>query len=962
MPENTIDKKVPFYDQNYPWVDSLMANMTTDQKIGQLFMVAAYSNKDLAHQKEIETIIKKYNIGGLIFMQGGPMRQVKLCNTYQNISHVPLLIGMDAEWGPAMRLDSVISFQRQLTWGAMNDDSVVYYAGDIIAKQLKRLGVHVNFAPDIDVNNNPLNPVIGDRSFGEDRYNVALKGLMYMNALQDNQILACGKHFPGHGDVDADSHVTLPVVNNSYHHLDSCELYPFKILMNEGLGSVMLAHLYVPALDSVNHHAASLSKKVGVDLLRDTLGFRGLVFSDALNMKGVSADYTTGELEVKALLAGNDVLLFSENVGVAFDAIKKALEIGTLTEERLDASVRRILKAKAFAGLDHYKPVALQNVTFDINTTEATLLKRRITEKSITLAAEADSLIPFKRIDTLQIASVSIGSGSKTEFQNYLGKYTRVDHFQISKDADATAYIQLYEKLKKYEVVIAGVHQMKRARSSDYGVSANAENLIWKLSLATKTVCVLFGTPYALDKFESAQYHVICYDDDQYTQQAAAMALFGAIPFDGKLPVGAGRFKPNDGVLTGSLSRLKYTLPEETGMRLQTLNKIDSIVQSCIAVKAAPGCQVLVVKDGKVVWDKAYGYFKYDQKEPVELNSIYDLASVTKITATTVVLMKLYEDSLLDITKKVVDYLPETQGTEIANIKLTDLLTHQAGLVAWIPFYKKTLNTDGTINPLYYSQNKIKGFTTPVADNLFMRDDYKDTIWQIIETTPLKEKNHYVYSDLTMYIARRIAERVTGKPIDILAFQYYYQPLGMQTTCFNPLTKYEKGRVVPTENDNYFRYQTVQGYVHDMGAAMMGGVEGHAGLFSDAEDLAILYQMLLNGGFYGGRQYLDKATIDAWTKKQSSISRRGLGFDKPDLVNTSPCSNYASPLTYGHQGFTGICVWVDPKYDLVYIFLSNRVQPKSDPNKLSSEGIRNKIMDVIYESFLTTAPGNPASD
>ena len=962
-PEIDTDKKLAYYDLNYPWVDSLMAVMTLDQKIGQLFMVAAYSNKDAAHVKEIETLIKKYQIGGLIFMQGGPMRQVKLTNNYQSMSEVPLMIAMDAEWGPAMRLDSVISFQRQLTWGAMNNDSTVYEVGTLIAQQLKRLGVHCNFAPDIDINNNPKNPVIGDRSFGENKYNVALKGLMYMNALQDNNILACGKHFPGHGDVSTDSHVTLPIINHSYAHLDSLELFPFKILMNEGLGSIMLAHLYIPSLDSVNNHAASISKKIGTDLLRDTLGFRGLVFSDALNMKGVSAYYKTGELEVKAFLAGNDFLLFSENVPLAFESIKKAIEIGTITEERLDESVRRILKAKAFAGLDKYSPVKLQNVTFDLNSDKATLIKRKITENSITLANGIDSLIPFKKLDTIFIASLSVGNGKKSTFQEYLGKYIKIDHYQINKDADPATFIQMYEKLKKYEVVIVGIHDMKRARTSEYGVTANTENLIWKLSLVTKTAAVVFGTPYALEKFETAQYHIVAYDDETYTQQAAAMAMFGAIPFDGKLPVGSGPFLANDGVQTGLLKRLKYSIPQEVGMDITYLNKIDSIVKACISVQAAPGCQVLVAKNGKVVWDKAYGYYKYDKKTPVELSSIYDLASVTKTTATVSMLMKLYSDSLLDLSKSVVDYLPETKGTEIANLKLSDILTHQSGLVAWVPFYKETLKEDGTIDPLYYNQSKINGFTTLVADGLYMRDDYKDSIWNIIQNKPLKEKNKYVYSDLGLYISKRIAEKVSGVPLDKFVNAFYYAPLGMQTTCFNPLENFDKSRIVPTENDNYFRYQTVQGYVHDMGAAMMGGVEGHAGLFSNAEDLAILYQMLLNGGEYGGVQYLPEQTINSWTKKQSNISRRGMGFDKPDLVNTSPCSAYASPETFGHQGFTGICVWADPKYDLLYIFLSNRVQPTADPNKLSSEGIRNKIMDVIYESFLSQGVvGGAASD
>jgi len=962
-PVQDDEEKIPFYDQDYPWVDSLLQTMTLHEKVGQLFMVAAYSNKDATHVSGIEQLIKRYNIGGLIFMQGGPGRQAKLTNNYQAISKTPLLIAMDAEWGPAMRLDSVMAFQRQLTWGAMTDDSVVYQAGTVIANQLKRLGVHVSFSPVIDVNNNPKNPVIGDRSFGEDKLNVALKGLAYMNALQDRQIIACGKHFPGHGDVDADSHVSLPVINHSYAHLDSLELYPFKVLMNEGLGSVMLAHLFIPALDSTKDQASSVSKKVGVDLLRDSLNFRGLVFSDALNMKGVSVFYEPGELEVKAFLAGNDVLLFSENIPVAFAAVNKAIENGTITEERLDASVRRILKAKAFCGLNNYQPVKVQHILADLNTTEATLMKRKITDKSITLANAPDTLIPFRRIDTISFASLSIGNGSSSVMQTYLSKYTKIDHYKINKDAESASFIQMFEKLKKYEVVIVGLHEMKRSGSANYGISSNAENIISKLSLETKVVVVLFGTPYALQEVGNAKYHIVAYDDEEYTQQAAAMALFGAIPFEGRLPVGIGKFLVNDGLQTGSLQRLKYSIPEETGMDPVHLKKIDSIAKACIKAEAAPGCQVLVAKNGKIIWDKAYGYFKYDKKTPVELTDLYDLASVTKITATTVALMKLYEDSLFDISKAVADYLPETKGTSIGPLKLSDILTHQSGLPSWIPFYKKTLTDDGLLNPLYYSQIPLKQYSIKVADGIFMRDDYRDSVWTIIKNVTLKEKNKYVYSDLGLFISKRIFEGVSGKKLDSFVYEYYYDKLGMQTTCFNPLTKFQKDRIVPTENDNYFRFQTVQGYVHDMGAAMMGGVEGHAGLFSSAEDLVILYQMLLNDGYYGGETYLDSATIHLFTSKQSSISRRGLGFDKPDMENVSPTSDYASAKTYGHQGFTGTCVWVDPEYDLIYIFLSNRVQPTADPNKLSSEGIRNKIMDVVYESFLAQkSTGGAASD
>lgn len=963
------DKPVPasdytpvdsIYDRNYKWVDSLMETMTTDEKIGQLFMVAAYSNKDVAHEKAISMLIRDYHIGGLIFMQGGPVRQAKLTNAYQNTSKYPLLIAMDAEWGPAMRLDSVIAFQRQLTWGAVKDDSLIYYTGKEIARQLTRLGVQVSFSPVIDINNNPKNPVIGDRSFGEDKFNVALKGLAYMNGLQENGILACGKHFPGHGDTDADSHKTLPVINHSRERLDSLELFPFSILMNQGLGSIMLAHLFIPSLDNTPGQASSLSAEVGRTLLRDSLGFQGLVFSDALNMSGVAAHFQPGELEVKAFLAGNDVLLFSQDVPTAFKAIKAALADGRISEKRLDESVTRILKAKAFTGLDKLQPVEIKNITADINSEEATRLKRKITEQSITLLGN-DTLLPLKDYSELKIATLAIGDGKQSALQNHIDQYATAVHYTLTHDADAAAVASIKSKLNSYDFLIIGIADMKRSASANFGISTATMQLVKEIAVTKKVIVSVFGSPYAAGLFGTASNVIVGFDDGNYTQQCVAEAIFGAKPFVGILPVGSKPFQANEGISTAALRRLQWGIPEDVGMDPSIMRKLDSIARSCIEVQAAPGLTVLVAKEGRVVWDKSYGHFKYDKKTPVNTTNIYDLASVSKVAATTLALMKLYDDSLYRINQTVDQLLPDTKGSVVGPIVLQDLLTHQAGLTAWIPFYKQTLNSDGTLNPLYYNQSSIPGFTTQVADNIFMRDDYRDSIWLQIINTPLKEKKKYVYSDLTMYIARRIVENLSGSTLDQYVETNFYQPLNLEHTGYNPLQRFPKSAVVPTETDNYFRFQTVQGYVHDMGAAMMGGVEGHAGLFSNSHDLAVLFQMLLNEGFYGGRQYIQPETVALFTKKQSNISRRGLGWDKAETnpAKGSPCSSYASDRTFGHQGFTGICVWADPEYDLLFIFLSNRVQPTADPNRLSSENIRNKMMDVVYESFLagTTVAG-----
>ncbi len=945
---------VPFYDRNYLWVDSLMETMSVEEKIGQLFMVAAYSNKDASHEQAIGKLIREYKIGGLIFMQGGPIRQARLTNNYQAIADIPLLIAMDAEWGPSMRLDSVTRFQRQLTWGAVQDDSVIYRSGAEIARQLKRLGVQVNFAPVIDINNNPRNPVIGDRSFGEDKYNVALKGLAYMNGLQENGIIACGKHFPGHGDTDADSHKTLPVITHSRDRLDTLELFPFNILMQQGLGSIMLAHLFIPSLDDTPGRASSMSPAVGRDLLRDSLGYRGLVFSDALNMKGVSDHYAPGELEVQAFLAGNDVLLFSQDVGKAFRAIKAAVDDGRISMQRLDESVVRILKAKAFTGLPAREPVKVQNIVYDLNSHEAEKVKELLTEKSITLVKAADTLVPLGSPQGKDIAVLAIGAGTKTPFQKTAAHYSSTSNFFLGSNADEASVSGTVTRLKSFDLVVVTIDGMNRSASKRFGVSRGTERLLEELSSYTSLAAVLLGSPYACKYAEAADHIIVTYDNDNYTQKVAAEALMGARPFEGRLPVGSGQFRAGEGIETASLMKLRWGDPEDVGMDPAILQGIDSVADACIRLKAAPGLTVLVARQGNVVWDKTYGHHKYNKRTPVEPDNIYDLASVTKVVATTTALMELYDKGLFDPAKRVQDYLPDTKGSVIGPLVMQDVLTHQSGLTAWIPFYKRTLKADGTLDPRYYNQSRIEGFEIRVADNVYLRSDYPDTIWAEIKDTPLKNPGRYVYSDLGMYISRKVVESLSGIRLDSLMESDFFAPLGMTNTAFNPLDRFERDRIIPTENDDYYRFQTVHGYVHDMGAAMMGGVEGHAGLFSTGTDLAVFFQMLLNGGYYGGRQFLEPETINLFTKKQSRVSRRGLGWDKAetDHDKRSPCSDYASAATFGHQGFTGICVWMDPEYDLMYIFLSNRVQPSASPNTLSRENTRTAIQDIIYRSIL----------
>lgn len=929
-----------------------MSDMTVEEKVGQLFMVAAWSNKDQRHLQELQKLIAEEHIGGICIFQGSPHKQVELLNALQESSEIPLMVASDAEWGPSMRLDSTVLYPRQLGMGAIRDDSIIYQFGREMGRQLKLLGVHINFAPVIDVNNNSRNPVIGDRSFGEDRNNVALKGLAYAEGLQDAGILACGKHFPGHGDTDVDSHHDLPVIPHSWERLDSLELYPFKVLMTQGLGSIMTAHLNIPSLDTTPNHAASISKYINQDLLRDSLGFTGLVFSDALNMQGVAKHHAPGELELAAFLAGNDVLLYSEDIPKAAANIRAAVASGKVSMERLDESVERILRAKAWLGLDDFGPTPTKGVTKAINDAQAKWMLTNICESRLTLLRDQKDILPFGTGEKRQFVAVDLGISSPSQFQKKLLEYGDFPRYQIANSSSASAYEQLLKRLSKEPLVVVGIHGMTRRASKKWGLSELEVDFIQRLSDSTDVLVVMFGSPYALELLGEIPQLMISYDYHVEGQRAAARAIFGEIPINGQLPVSAGPYKAGEGLNRGP-NRMKKTSPEDVGVESGYLERIDSVIMLAIRNGATPGCRVLIARDSKIFFDRSYGHHTYSRNRKVLNSDIYDLASITKIAATTLAMMKLDEMGLVDIDDPVQTYLPETRGDPIASLKLRDLLTHQSGLQAWIPFYVQTLNEDGTLRDDIYRASASDSFGVEVAEDVYMLNSYQDSVWDRLRSAELRSRRDYKYSDLGFYIMRRIVEAQCGMKLDQFVAEKFYEPMGLSSIGYLPLASFPKGRVVPTEEDGYFRQQLLQGHVHDMGAAMMGGVEGHAGLFSDAYDLAALMQMLMNGGVYGGQRFLDPGTIEKFTSRQSSKSRRGLGFDKPELDQrkNSPTSLFCSPSTFGHSGFTGTCTWADPELGLVYVFLSNRVHPDMENRKLIRDNVRTHIQDLVYDAL-----------
>ena len=927
------------------WVDSVYKSLSKEERIAQLMVIRAHSNLGQDHVDGVVNLINKYNVGALCFFQGGPVRQANLTNLYQSLSKTPLMVTIDGEWGLGMRLDSVKKYPYQLTLGALTDDNIVYEMGKAVGEQMKRIGVHVNYAPVVDINNNPNNPVIGYRSFGEDKYRVASLGVAYMRGMQDVGIMACAKHFPGHGDTEVDSHHDLPVINKSIDNLDSLELYPFKQLFKAKVGSVMIAHLSIPSIDDAANRPTSLSKNNVTKLLRDEMDYEGLTFTDALEMKGVTKFFPAGEAAVQAIIAGNDMLCLPDDVPAAIDAIKKAVKKKRIKQKEIDDKVKKVLAAKYDLGLHTAQVVDTANLLEDVNA-KTDEFKQRVARNVVTVLKNEASLFPFKLGQ--RIAYVGLGTNELNQFGKRLSQDFKTDSFLLTYKDDTAKANSILQQVKsgKYDVVVIGVHDYSLRPANNYNISAAAIEL-WNGLQTENAVTFLFGNVYAAKNFCTSKTLVAMHQDDAIFQQAAADFLRGSITSNGKLPVTVCAIPYGAGLAVNNRMPVGVSAPWLA---------IDSIVRDAIAKKAFPGAVVFAAQGGKIKYHKAFGHYEYDEASlPVSLESIFDLASLTKISATTVSVMKLYEEGKLDLDKKISDYLPWTKGTDKADLTISGILLHQAGLYPFIPFYKETIQENGGPNPSIYSDKLDTLFNVPVARNLYLRKDWTDTMMQRILNSPLTANGKYIYSDNDFIFLGKIVESITGLKLDKYVKETFYKPLGMTTTGFNPWSWIGTERVVPTEAEKHFRQQLLKGYVHDEGSSMFGGVAGHAGLFSNAYDLSLLYQMLLNGGELNGERFLKPETVHLFTDYQSDISRRGFGFDKPEKDSLGTKDRYpslwASPKTFGHTGFTGTCVWVDPEADLIYIFLSNRVYPTRSNNKLGQMNIRANIQDAIYKAL-----------
>lgn len=951
------------------WVDSVFKSMSVDDRIGQLIMIVADGNTSESNKKKIRSLVENQHVGGIFFSSTDPLSQSELTNMAQKSAKIPLLVGLDGEWGLAMRMVHTTRFPKNMMIGAAKDDSLAYYYGKEVARQCRLMGIQVNFAPDIDVNSNPANPVIGLRSFGEDPQQVARLGVLYAKGLEAGGVLSVAKHFPGHGDTSSDSHYTLPLITASRQKLNNQELVPFKQYIQASLGGMMVGHLNIPALDSLEE-PSSLSKNIVQKLLKDELGFQGLVFTDGLEMKGVSRE---PDMSLRALLAGNDVLLGPNNPQKEFNAIKEALANKQISEEAINHKCRKILEYKYVLGLNRYRPIVTKTLLSDLNTIDADWINRKLNEKSITLLKNDKNILPLGQLDKRSVALLSLGGGSYGKLSSSLNLYANVDVFSVY---DNSRLSEVVSKVANYNTIIISINTRRNF----------SDDVLAKICEGKDVILNFFTTPYDISAYEGIVKRasaVLCsYENTDLAQEYLAQGIFGGNAIDAELPVSVkGLFAKGTGLQT-TKTRLAYSIPEEVGVNSEKLAYIDKIVQEGLDAKAFPGCQVLVAKDGVVIFNKAFGNMDYTSGVKVKTTDLYDLASMTKASATLPALMKVFDNNEVSLTDYISQYVVPLRNTDKQKLTLRDALFHETGLKSFLPFYMNTIDKTSYVGSLFSSQKDAThtveydagtwanpnfaylpdlistapkdGYTYQIAKNLYGSDKIRNLVLADIADESIAGKGHYEYSDLNFILLREVVEAITKTNISDYLQTNFYRRLGATTTTYLPLQHFDSTRIAPTENDQFLRKQLLRGYVDDEAAAFLGGISGNAGLFSSANDLAKLYQMWLDRGSYGGERYLSEKTCDFFTQSKSAKSRRGLGFDKPDpqSLRLSPCS-YSTPATaYGHTGFTGTCFWVDPDNKLIYIFLSNRVNESRKNKKLVSMGIRTRIQEQIYKSFI----------
>ena len=975
------------------WVDSVYNSLTLEQRVGQLICMRA-NQPDKPFYENVAKYIKKYNIGGVCFFRADAEAQVKQTNEWQAMAQTPLMVSIDAEWGLAMRVNKTLAYPYQMTLGAVADDQLIYEMGQQVADQCQRMGIHVNFAPVADVNSNAANPIIGMRSFGENPQKVGEKATAYALGMQSKGMVTTMKHFPGHGNTSTDSHLTLPTVTRPIEEVRDIELAPFRYMIEQGVNGAMVGHLYFPAIEKVKNTSSSLSYGVVTDLLKEEMGFEGLIFTDGLDMKGVSEKVRNDSVPYVAFMAGNDVLILPHDVPFAIKTIKAAVERDTVAAARLEESCKKILRYKYRAGLNNYKALSTENLMTDLKKKSYIELRQQLYDEAITMLRNENQVIPLA--NNKKIAVVTIGNTKNDVNSGLVERGFSTTSFVVEKDKIASKSAEWLKKLEEYDLVVVSIEKTTMFANKNYGINDATVNFFNRLVAQNDVILNLFACPYALDMFRinnSVKAVVVGYQDEVPAVDAVVRLLAGELEPHGTLPVSVSKFKCGDGIVIGMPVKPRYTLPfkEEPvkdepvkGQLMQNepvesepvesepieivpevtapvtkldekyVHRLDSVAKAGIKKRAYPGCQIVAMKDGQVVYDTCFGTFTYGGKHRVKPDDLYDIASCTKIFASTLAIMKLYDDGLIDLNKTLADFFPYLKGKAHGKLKLIDIMTHQAGLKAWIPFYKVTVDEDGPMAE-FYSKKLDKDHNVRVAENLYLINDYADIIFDSVSKTPLGKKK-YLYSDMGFYYMPKIVKQLTNQNIEDYLNEKFYQPLHLTHICYQPLNHFTRDQIAPTENDTIFRMQQIWGDVHDQAAAMFGGVAGHAGLFANARDLAVLMQMFLDEGTYNGVQYLKPETVRYFTKAHyaaSNDNRRGIGFDKLPVnkKGSSTASMSGSMKGYGHTGFTGTFVWADPENKTVLIFLSNRVYPNTDPNKLARQGTRTVLHDILYEAY-----------
>ncbi|MGM0479436.1 MAG: glycoside hydrolase family 3 N-terminal domain-containing protein [Bacteroidota bacterium] len=932
-----------FYKSKVEWANQQLKGMSLRDKIAQSFIIHVPTYKGEQAFEKIDSLIINDRVGGLVLGRGEYEQTKNAIRRFQEHATFPLLMAMDATWGLSKQIWRSKKYPFPLALGAVNEDEWSRTLSTAMSHDMRKLGVNFCLGPTINISSPDMDEAGQMETYGEDPMTVATQSRAFIQGLQQNNVLSAMKYFPFHPDKQGDNDEELLRSEVSLEQLQNVHWAPFRMGRLSRASAVMMANMEVPALDD-SGIPVSFSSKVIQETLKNELKFDGLVISGNLGDERLTRYFDADDIDFLAYTAGNDLLLNPGNPQQAIERIMQAVNEGEYSEKAIDRKCLKILQAK-------YHVATGKDTLAYPSTEELSYIETATYEKAITVLKN-DSVLPVK--DALESNLVINLGNDAGAFRDRLEEYSHAKYVHAYSAEEVLRYMENYANT--YDNIFINIFPIRSLTTTIQPYPVAWRKVLENIPAAVNSYVTFYGHPFIArdwEVFAKADAVILTYEQELETLDRVAQLLFGGFQSKTPLPVTLNEvFQEGFYAATPAASRMKYTVPMEFGLRKSDFRAIDSIAEHGIREKAYPGCQIVIAKDGKLIYEKSFGHQTYDSLRAIENNTLYDLASVTKIAASTASLMHLQGKGQFSLDARLRDYLEITRGTAYERILLKDMMAHQAGLSPWIPFYTKTL-TDGLPSEKYYSRIPNDSMKTQVAQGLFIRDDYEETIYDRILSTRLKPRGDYRYSDLGYYFVKRIVEQQSALPMEKFVHSTFYEPMGLRTMRYHPLEEFSIQRIAPTERDNYFRHQLVHGYVHDMGAAMTDGVGGHAGVFSNAADLAKMMQLFLNQGTYGRREYIPAEVIESYTSCQfCPDNRRGAGFDKPvrDLQGGPTCE-LVSLESFGHSGFTGTQAWADPANGVNYVFLSNRVYPKGDNWKLVKMDIRTDIQKEIYKLF-----------